>query len=111
TLRFSEGTGASSALQESGETTVQCVALDEALHGFAPTVIKMDIEGAEPAALDGARGIIEAHRPAIAVCAYHTADHLWTIAQQVRSWNLGYDCFLRSHGNNTLETVVYAVPR
>ena len=37
--------------------------LDEVLAEVAPTTIKMDIEGAEPGALNGARGLIDRHFP------------------------------------------------
>ena len=109
TLRFAAD-GASSHLGEAGETAVPCVALDDVLHGFQPNFIKMDIEGAEPQALEGARRLIETHRPALAICVYHRADHLWRIAQMLHSWNCGYRLFLRSYHFNGFETVLYAVP-
>ena len=50
-----------------------------------PTYIKMDIEGAEPDALTGARETIARHRPALAVCIYHAQDHLWSLPLLVAS--------------------------
>jgi FkbM family methyltransferase len=50
-LRFSAEQGMGSALDKQGNTSIQCVAIDEVLINFQPNLIKMDIEGAEPEAL------------------------------------------------------------
>ena len=52
-LRFSSGQGSGSHASTSGDTVIQCVSLDEAIPCFRPNLIKMDIEGAEYAALWG----------------------------------------------------------
>lgn len=40
----------------------------------APTLIKLDVEGAEAEALKGARGLIRDHKPKLAISAYHRSD-------------------------------------
>jgi FkbM family methyltransferase len=107
-LRFSAREGAGSHLSTSGTLVVQTVSLDEALIGFRPTLIKMDIEGAEYAALCGARKTIHDHRPGLAICVYHRPEHLWQIALLLDSWDLGYKFYLRAHAFNGFETVLYA---
>jgi hypothetical protein len=77
---------------------VQSIALDEALPGFKPTLIKMDIEGAEPEALKGAIGIIKESRPQLAICVYHKFDHYWRIPLFIDSLKCGYRLYLRQHG-------------
>ena len=109
-LRFDSGRGAASGLSTDGQEFVQAVALDEALAGFRPTLIKMDIEGAEHDALLGARALIERHRPGLAICVYHRPQDLWEIPLLVQSWNLGYQFFLRTHRHNGFDLVLYAVP-
>lgn len=104
---FSQGTG-SGALSEQGDCAVQTVALDQAVTDFHPTFLKMDIEGAEPAALRGAKGIITQDRPDLAICVYHAVNHIWDIPLLLDSWNLGYRFFLRSYNACTMETVLYA---
>src|SRR5262249_47681001 len=73
--------GLPSATLGSGSHEVECVTLDQFLpaQDIRPTFIKMDIEGAEPAALRGSRETIVKHRPILAICAYHEQNHLWKI--------------------------------
>lgn len=108
-LAFGGGDRSASALRESGEEVVQCVALDDCLHGAAPTFIKMDIEGAEYEALLGARGIIRRDRPAVAVCVYHDLSHLWSIPQLLREIEPEYRLALRAYGGAGFETVAYGI--
>jgi FkbM family methyltransferase len=109
-LRFHAEGARSSAIDESGDVTVQCVALDDVLQGFAPTHVKLDIEGQEPRALVGMEHLLSSVRPRLAVCAYHSPDHLWTILLQLSSLELGYRFYLRCHGHQCFETILYAIP-
>jgi FkbM family methyltransferase len=89
---------------------VQCVRLDEALPTFAPNLIKMDIEGAEPDALLGARSTITKYRPGLAICLYHAPEHLWQIPLLIHEWNLDYRFYIRGHAHFLMELVLYAIP-
>lgn len=104
---FSQGTG-SGTLSERGDSVAQTVTLDQAVPDFHPTCIKMDIEGAELAALRGAKELISRDKPDLAVCVYHAVNHIWDIPLLVDSWNLGYRFYLRSYNACTMETVLYA---
>jgi FkbM family methyltransferase len=108
-LRFKRGVGEASAIGSEGDTTIQCVALDDALPDFRPTLIKLDIEGAEPEALRGARGIIQRDRPGLAICVYHRPAHLWEIPLLLAGWVPGHRLFLRSHAYSGFDLVLYAV--
>lgn len=108
-LRFSSDDSASH-IDDAGEIMVQAVALDQALPNFAPTLIKMDIEGAEDRALLGARKTIEAHRPQLAISIYHKPRDLWELMLLVHGWDLGYRFHLRTHCHNGFETVLYGYP-
>jgi len=109
TLRFSSD-DAAGHLSETGEVVVPVVSLDQALPGFEPGLIKFDIEGAEPRALDGARALVTRSRPRLAVSAYHEPEHLFSLLLQLDGWGLGYRFALRSHGYNGFDTVLYALP-
>jgi FkbM family methyltransferase len=109
TITFSaDGNEASSVGK--GDMVVNCVTLDEVLSEAEPTYIKMDIEGAELDALNGARGIIQRHCPVLAICSYHVQDHLWKIPLLIQSINPNYSFFLRPHLFEGWDLVCYAIP-
>lgn len=85
------------------------VKLDDALKGVNITLLKMDIEGAEPEALHGAKNLIVQQKPDMAISVYHSANHYWDIPCLLDNLNLGYRFYLRSHTPATLESVLYAV--
>ncbi|MDR1162774.1 MAG: FkbM family methyltransferase [Candidatus Accumulibacter sp.] len=66
--------------------TVPVVALDDwcAENSVKPDFIKMDIEGAEPDAIQGAAKVITAYRPKLAICLYHRLSDMWTIPIQLK---------------------------
>ncbi len=109
-LKFATNDSAQSAakISNDGEAVIQCVKLDEALVGFVPSLIKMDIEGAEVEALKGARQLIELHGPALAICVYHRMSDLWEIPCLIHSIRSDYRYYLRNYNYLGLETVLYA---
>jgi FkbM family methyltransferase len=109
-LFCASGNEASYVSPNSGDTRVNCVALDKALDGLDPTFIKMDIEGAELDALTGASQLIKRCSPVLAICSYHRQDHLWKIPLLIRSFNSGYRFYLRPHLLEGWDLVCYAVP-
>lgn len=110
-LSFETGQGMGSSISKTGTTFIQCVALDDVLPHFAPNLIKMDIEGAEYAALLGARKLIAAYQPGLAVSLYHRPEHLWQLPLLVESLAPEkYHFFVRSHALNDFELVLYAIP-
>ena len=109
TVRFTASGSLTSAVG-SGETTVECMPLDDLLSGIRPTFIKMDIEGSEPDALLGARRTIGRHAPLLAVCAYHLQDHLWKLPTIIRSFSDRYSFHLLPHNTEGFDLVYYAVP-
>lgn len=93
-----------------GESLARVVALDDVLNGERVTFLKMDIEGAELAALQGARKTILANKPKLAICVYHHFKDLWEIPLYLKSLVPEYRIFLRHHSRLEYETVCYAVP-
>lgn len=110
-LRFDSGHGTSSRIDRDGGVAIQCVTIDEALPVFCPTLIKMDIEGAEPAALRGAEQTIRRYQPALAISLYHAPDHLWEIPLWIAGLGLDYRMHMRGHAYNGFELVLYCLPR
>ena len=106
-VRFKGGLGTSSRIGEAGETTIQCVGIDQALPSFAPTLIKMDIEGAELAALRGAERTLRRHRPGLAIAIYHKPEDLWEIPLWLAERNLGYRMYVRGHCHVGYDLILY----
>lgn len=108
-ILFMDYEGGSSTLNSDNRVNyVQCVSLDDVLKNFAPTFIKMDVEGEEHRTIIGAENNIKRHRPDLAICVYHCVNHLWDIALLINSWDLGYKFYLKAHNSFTMETVLYA---
>jgi FkbM family methyltransferase len=106
-LRFHvDGTG--SGVSAAGEQVISCVRLDDALPAFHPTLVKLDIEGAELDALEGARRTLAEARPDLAVSAYHRPGDIWTLPIYLHELGLGYRTTLRLHCDSGLEAVFYA---
>jgi FkbM family methyltransferase len=108
-LRFAGDNSMGSCLSDEGNVTVQCVAIDDLLHGEPVNVVKLDVEGAEIETLKGMRRIIHEQRPNLLVSAYHTPGHLHEIADLVDEWQLGYQLYLRVHEYNTFGVVLYCL--
>ncbi len=109
-VRFAgNGIGGGCIAAASG-TDVACVRLDDALAREHVSLLKMDIEGAELQALEGAHGVIWRDRPVLAICGYHKPDHLWRVLASLKSLAPDSALFLRSHCADGLDAVCYAVP-
>lgn len=107
-LRFFVRGGSGSIIAGEGETIIQCISLDDALYKINPTLIKMDVEGAEYDAVKGSKGIIQKYRPDLAICLYHNINHLWDIPLLIKEWDMGYRFYLREYQLYNHETVMYA---
>jgi hypothetical protein len=72
-----------------------------------PTIIKMALEGAELAALKGARRLIAESRPKLCVCAYHRPEDILTLTACVGGARDDYRIGLRHHGEHRWDTCLY----
>lgn len=89
--------------------TADTVRLDDVLGDRRITLLKMDIEGAEKAALEGAEKLIKSQRPKLAVCVYHRIEDLWEIPIMLKNWVPEYSISIRHHAKWWVsETVCYA---
>jgi FkbM family methyltransferase len=97
-----------SRILEVGTSWTQAVTIDRILPDFRPTIIIMDIEGAELEGLQGAVQTIRSNRPDLAICVYHSPTHLWEIPLYLHSLGLGYRFYLRNYTSLIFESVLYA---
>ena len=75
-----------------------------------PTFIKIDIEGAEYEALLGAKVIIQAAKPKMAISVYHKTEDFWRIPELLKKYHPEYSFFLRHYSSDDArEYVLYAV--
>ena len=107
---FNSNNNASSNITDAGNTTIQCISLDDILENENPDFIKMDIEGAEYSALIGAYKIINRYMPVLAISIYHKPEDLWLIPNLIKSWHLNYRLFIRLHGFSIFDVVMYGIP-
>lgn len=113
-LNFQSDNALSSRLTEQSSSTVsiEMDSIDNVLQGNKATFIKMDIEGAELKALEGAADTIRRWKPLLAISLYHKPEDLLTIPQYIRSLNAEYTFYLRGHHPElAIELVLYAVPK
>jgi len=97
-----------SKIIENAPNIIECVALDDIVTENK-VMIKLDIEGAEPEALNGAQRLIK-NSSVLAICVYHKPEHLYTIPEQIKKINPNYHFYLRHYTNTIFETVLYAIP-
>lgn len=90
-------TNALSAAEGRTAETVAVVALDDDITEPL-TLIKMDIEGAEQAALRGCAYHVRADRPKLALSVYHNFEDLWKLPRMIEEYAPGYRFYLRYHG-------------
>jgi len=112
-LRFA-GDDAGAYIAENGENgeEVPATTLDEFCRSrnlAKVDFIKMDVEGAEHIALEGAARIIKQHRPKMAISAYHRDFDIISLPARVLSI-APYTFKLRHFSNREWETVLYCIP-
>ena len=104
------GPGAYVAGEPPGEP-IEATSLDDFAHAVDldhVDFIKMDIEGAELAALEGAVALLARFRPKLAISVYHRSTDLATIPAFLASLDLGYQFWLEHYTTHLEETVLYA---
>ncbi|MBU2703218.1 FkbM family methyltransferase [Sporomusaceae bacterium BoRhaA] len=108
TIRYNELIQGSN-IEDEGEIEGNVDALDNVLCNSKVTLIKMDIEGAELKALQGAAQSIKNYKPKMAICVYHNPEDLWEISLYLKSIVPEYKIYLRHYTTFESETVCYAV--
>ncbi len=83
--------------------------LDNMLGDTRVTFIKMDIEGAELKAIEGARNIITKYKPKLAISLYHKPEDIYEIPMIVKDLVPEYKLYIRHYSTCWSETVLYAI--
>lgn len=92
TLIFDAEAGRNSKLSAEG-VSVEVTDIDSL--NIAPTFIKMDIEGSEMKALEGAEKTIKKYLPKLYVCAYHRNEDLFALPLKIKELSEKYKIYFR----------------
>jgi FkbM family methyltransferase len=109
-LSFDAGNGEGASITENGSAHIAVVALDTVLAGHSVDFIKLDVEGAELHALQGARQLIKSSRPVLALSLYHRPEDLWELPLELAVVCKDYRFYIRQHFSNTFDSVLYGIP-
>lgn len=93
------------------DTAIRVDSLDDVLGNTKVDFIKMDIEGAEIKALEGAQNCIKNNVPTLAISAYHELNHLWEVPLLIKKLDDKYRLYFRHHMWNMADTVCYGIQR
>lgn len=88
---------------------IEVDALDHVLQNEEIRFIKMDIEGSELRALDGAQALIARCQPVLAISSYHELEHLWEVPAKICTLRPGCRLGCRHHSWNMADTVCYGI--
>lgn len=112
-LLFNGGVDYASKITDEGNTRVKATTIDEVAKtwGGMVTFIKMDVEGAEPEALEGAKETIINNHPTMAICIYHTDEQMISLIEYIHKNYPFYKLYVRHYARAWTETVLYAVER
>lgn len=109
TLYFQKKAGRNSRQDENG-IPVSFNSVDNIVK-HEVSFIKMDIEGAELKALEGARQTIIKYKPKLYVCAYHRNEDFFALPFKIKELCPEYEIYLRHHPYvPAWESNFYAVP-
>lgn len=90
---FSMNGGRNSAVGEGEQINVTTV--DDLLNGEKVNLIKMDVEGEEVKAINGAQKTISLHRPKMIISAYHRTEDFLEIPKAVLEIRKDYKIYMR----------------
>lgn len=92
-----------------GQEKVSTVKLDDVIEEEDKvTLLKLDTEGMEIVALEGAERIIKEHKPKLAISIYHKIEDLWEIPLLIHSFVPEYKLFVRHQMRIIADSMLYA---
>lgn len=98
-------------INKEGSGLIKVISIDDYCreNNISPTVIKMDIEGAEREALLGAKDTIVKMKPKLAISVYHKYDDVWKVQKIIKEMRPDYQFYLGHHTSSWMETILYAI--
>ena len=77
------------------ENKAEIIPLDDDYYGDNLGLIKMDTEGFENAIVDGAKNLIKAHKPVLAIAMYHTPQDFFELKDKILALKPSYKFLIR----------------
>jgi FkbM family methyltransferase len=108
---FAVEAGGSSRVNTAGRTTARVTTIDAIVQSRSlkrVDVIKMDLEGGEIGALEGAKDTLSRYAPRLAIAAYHRPRDLPDIARLILGARADYRVFLSHKAFGLAETMLFA---
>ncbi|WP_414159394.1 FkbM family methyltransferase [Pseudomonas sp. BNK-45] len=102
--------GSASTVSEHGSVVINVDKLDNVLNEPI-SFIKIDIEGEEAAALEGARNTILNYHPRLAISVYHKPGDFWKLPEFILSIRNDYEVYMRHYTECIYETVLFFIPK
>jgi FkbM family methyltransferase len=90
-------------------TNIEVDSIDNIFNDKKVSFIKMDLEGSELEALEGAKNSILKHKPTLAISIYHKQAHLFDIFTFINDLGLDYKFYFRIHTKVGSDAVLYAL--
>ena len=95
-MEFSGKAGRQSAISSGGKE-IESVTVDSLFDSKEVTYIKMDVEGAESAALKGAENTLKCQKPKLNIALYHRSEDIFALPLQIAAINPDYEFHIRRH--------------
>jgi FkbM family methyltransferase len=109
-LAFNAKAGSACSVVQEGCYQIQVTTLDERVNERV-SFIKMDLEGWELHALEGAQRHLLKENPALAIAVYHDAADFRKTFEYVMALHSDYRIYLRHYTEGWSETIMYFVPK
>ncbi len=108
-LMFADRSGRQSALSSTG-TLKEVRSVDSILEGGRADIIKMDVEGAEDEAINGAKNTIAVYKPKLMISLYHRNRDIFYLPLKIKRMNPDYKLYIRHQPYiPAWETNLYAI--
>lgn len=108
-LSFDASAGSACKISANGSMKIDVDTLDNRTTDSV-SFIKLDLEGAEPKALEGMKWHIQEDHPKLAVAVYHDPAHFWQVPEIILGVRSDYKVYLRHYTEGWTETVMFFIP-
>ncbi len=96
TLCFSNKAGRQSTISDKGEE-IETITVDKLCENQKATYIKMDVEGSESEAIEGAEKTLKEQKPKLNIALYHKSADIFELPLKISQINPDYKFYIRRH--------------